>query len=285
MENRNYKIFFSDLDETLLVNYHVPNFNREAIKKCREKGTKFVVASGRQTELIEDILQEIGTYNLENEYSICYTGLVIVENKNSKILNINSLPRDIIQKLIYFGNNYDIDIMVYTLKKLYYFKTHKDSIEILKKIDEDATYKILNSLDINQINEEEKLIKITFSKNDEEFLKDLKKEMKEKLDYYDQLDIFFSSGRYMEINPKGINKGYAIKWLCDYLKIDIKDAIAIGDNYNDIPMIKAAGLGCCVASAEDDVKKISDYVCEKDYAHGAVAEVIEKFILNPSQGK
>ncbi len=278
-------MFFWSLDETLLVNYHVPNFNRDAIKKCREKGTKFVVASGRQTELIEDILQEIGTYNLENEHSICYTGLVIVENKNSEILNIRSLPRDIIQKLIYFGNNYDIDIMVYTLKKLYYFKTHKDSIEILKKIDEDATYKILTDLDLNQIKEEEKLIKITFSKNDLDFLKGLKKEMKEKLDFYNELEIFFSSGRYMEINPKGINKGYAIKWLCDYLNIDIKDSIAIGDNYNDIPMIQAAGLGCCVASAEDDVKKISDYVCEKDYSHGAVAEVIEKFILNPSENK
>ena len=151
MENRNYKIFFSDLDETLLVNYHVPNFNREAIKKCREKGTKFVVASGRQTELIEDILQEIGTYNLENEYSICYTGLVIVENKNSKILNINSLPRDIIQKLIYFGNNYDIDIMVYTLKKLYYFKTHKDTYNptiaiILHDIQKRIMMKYLNKV-------------------------------------------------------------------------------------------------------------------------------------------
>ncbi len=133
--------------------------------------------------------------------------------------------------------------------------------------------------------EEEKLIKNTFSKNDLDFLKGLKKEMKEKLDFYNELEIFFSSGRYMEINPKGINKGYAIKWLCDYLNIDIKDSIAIGDNYNDIPMIQAAGLGCCVASAEDDVKKISDYVCEKDYSHGAVAEVIEKFILNPSENK
>ena len=45
--------------------------------------------------------------------------------------------------------------------------------------------------------------------------KNLKKEMKEKLDFYEQLDILFSSGKYLEINPYGVNKltglnGYVI---------------------------------------------------------------------------
>ena len=106
--------------------------------------------------------------------------------------------------------------------------------------------------------------------------------MKKELDVHDEIDMFLSSGRYMEINPKGINKGYALKWLCNYLNIDIKESIAIGDNYNDIAMIKEAGLGACVSSSEDDIKKISNYICKKDYFEGAVAEVIDKFILNPS---
>ena len=49
---------------------------------------KFVVALRRQTELIEDILQEIGTNNLTHEYSICYSAFVIIENKGLKILII-----------------------------------------------------------------------------------------------------------------------------------------------------------------------------------------------------
>ena len=56
-EEKNYKIIFSDLDETLLVNQQVPDFNIESIKKCREKGTKFEVATGRSTELIQEILK------------------------------------------------------------------------------------------------------------------------------------------------------------------------------------------------------------------------------------
>ena len=45
-------------------------------------------------------------------------------------------------------------------------------------------------------------------------------------------------------------------------------------------MIKIAGLGCAVKSAHDEIKKVSKYICEKDYLEGSVKEVIEKFILN-----
>ena len=42
-----YELMLSDLDETLLVNHHVPEFNVEAIKKARKHGLKFVPATGR----------------------------------------------------------------------------------------------------------------------------------------------------------------------------------------------------------------------------------------------
>ena len=72
----------------------------------------------------------------------------------------------------------------------------------------------------------------------------------------------------MEINTKGIDKGFAVKWMCDYLKIDIKDTMAIGDNYNDVSMIETAGVGIVVANGNDDVKKIASYVCEKTNRSG-----------------
>ena len=69
-------------------------------------------------------------------------------------------------------------------------------------------------------------------------------------------------------------------WLSIYLNIDIKETIAIGDDYNDESMMKEAGLSCCVKSGMEEIKKISKYICQKDYFEGSVKEVIEKFILN-----
>ena len=87
-------------------------------------------------------------------------------------------------------------------------------------------------------------------------------------------------GQFLEINSFGVNKGEALKWLSNYLNIDVKQTIAIGDDYNDESMLKEAGLSCCVKSAHDDIKKVCKYVCQKDYFEGSVKEVIEKFILN-----
>ena len=80
-----YRLMFSDLDETLLVNHHVPKMNQEAILKAREQGLKFVPCTGRAFNMIPEILKEIGTYDQEGEYSLCFNGGLIVENKNNKI--------------------------------------------------------------------------------------------------------------------------------------------------------------------------------------------------------
>ena len=56
------------------------------------------------------------------------------------------------------------------------------------------------------------------------------------------LDVSYSSNRYIEFNHQGVNKGQGLKKLADILGVDIKDTIAVGDNFNDLSMIKVAGL-------------------------------------------
>lgn len=55
--------------------------------------------------------------------------------------------------------------------------------------------------------------------------------------------------------------------------------IAIGDEQNDIPMIREAHVGVAVKNGIQELKAAADYVTENDNNHDAVAEVIEKFIL------
>ena len=64
-----YRLMFSDLDETLLVNHHVPKMNQEAILKAREQGLKFVPCTGRAFNMIPDILKEIGRIVKDKETS------------------------------------------------------------------------------------------------------------------------------------------------------------------------------------------------------------------------
>ena len=58
-----------------------------------------------------------------------------------------------------------------------------------------------------------------------------------------------------------------------------EEMIAIGDGYNDLPMIEYAGLGIAMANAPEGVKQKSDYTTENSNNNDGIAEVIEKFVL------
>lgn len=83
---------------------------------------------------------------------------------------------------------------------------------------------------------------------------------------------------FLEIFPKDVNKGAALKALTKVLKLNIDETIAMGDRDNDIPMLKIAGKGIAMGNALPDVKKSSEYVTT-DNNHSGVGKAIEKFVL------
>ena len=269
-----YRIMFSDLDETLLVNHHVPKVNQEAIFKAREKGLKFVPCTGRAFNMIPEILKEIGTYDQEGEYSLCFNGGLIVENKNNKILHFKGLEFDIAKKIFENARNLDVCVLVFTLDCCYIF--HADENEIERKIAQKAKFEVIEDYNLDFL-KDEKIAKKKKEKRDMDFLKSLETKLPQSIK--ETCSVAFSSGRYMEMNTKGVDKGYGMRWLVNYLGYDMDETIGIGDNYNDVEMIKTAKLGCAVACANDDIKELAQYVTEKDYDEGAVSEVVEKFIL------
>ena len=108
------------------------------------------------------------------------------------------------------------------------------------------------------------------------YLKKIEDDLK---DITGDLDVSYSSNRYIEFNHQGVNKGQGLKKLADILGVDIKETIAIGDNFNDLSMIKVAGLGVGVQNTVEDMKKECDVITKATNNENAVAEVISKYIL------
>ena len=271
----NYKIIFSDLDKTLLINNHIPDFNLESIQKARELGVKFVISTGRDLSVVTSLLKELDTLNMENEYTVCCSGSKIYENKDNKLIYIKYLDDNIVSEIFEFGKNYpDMFIIFDTLEGVYIYNEEKIDIK-----NDFGTYKY-KKLEKLEDKKDLKIIRIVFSCKNGVYLNKILNEIKNKKLFDNKVDYFLTQNQFLEFNVLGVNKGEALKWLCNYLKIDISESIAIGDSFNDESMIKIAGLGACVKSADDYIKKISKYVCEKDYFEGSVKEVIEKFVLN-----
>lgn len=269
-----YRLVFSDLDETLLAGHRVPDMNKEAIMRLKENGIKFVPATGRAYNMIGDILNDINTYDKEDEYSICFNGCLIVENKNNKILHFKGLDYELAEEIFYKANDYDVCVLVFTLDCCYIFRA--DPLEVQRKIDQKAPFKVIDDFDISFL-KNDKIAKVLFERRDMDYIMGIRDDLYPL--YKDKVSITSSSERYLEFNALNINKGTGVLWLANYLGVSVEECAAIGDSHNDIEMIQMAGLGACVLNAHDDVKAITDVLIEKDYLDGAVKEFIDNYIL------
>ena len=96
-------------------------------------------------------------------------------------------------------------------------------------------------------------------------------------EFIDELEIY-DSGFALHVTDKRVNKGSSLKRLCEKNGINMDNVMAIGDSENDEDFLKEVGVKVAVGNADESLKKISTYVCEKNFGDG-VAEAIEKFAL------
>lgn len=272
-----YKLIACDLDETLLDDDHLCcQRNIDAIIKAKEEyGIKFVPATGRGYASIVRELKAVGLYDLPNEYVISFNGGALTENKGDVLLSFKGLPFEKTKEIFTFGLQCDVCIHVYTQNQLYVFNISESENQRILNQGVECQILTNNSMDFLQ---DIPISKILFQNTDVPYLMTLEPQMKDITDGC--VAVSYSSNRYIEFNALGVDKGQGLIDLAKLLHIDIKDTIAVGDNYNDMAMLKVAGLSIAAANAVEDVKKACDYVTVANNNEGVVAELIEKFIFN-----
>ena len=268
-----YRIIVSDLDETLLNSSKtVSDENRAAIRAAREMGVRFVPASGRGYRSMERTLRELDLYDRAGEYVISFNGGAITENRGNRLLHFRGLPFQEAEELYRRGMDYEVCIHVYTIDTVYVYNFLPWERDFLR-----GRMEVVEVQDRNlDFLRGQEIVKCLYMNTNHEYLTGIARDLS---DITGDMDVSYSSNRYLEFNRKGVNKGSGLRRLAELLGVDMRDTIAIGDNYNDLTMIQAAGLGVGVGNTVGELKPLCDYVTAADYNHSAVAEVIRKFVL------
>ncbi|QIL46428.1 HAD family phosphatase [Vagococcus coleopterorum] len=270
-----YKLVVSDIDETLITKDGVVTpENIAAIQAVQDKGITFMLATGRSFNDFQRILTDLGTVGLEKHYSISYNGGVITENKNNKILYKNALEQDFVHQIFEIGATYD-GVLIH-LFALHHTFTYRMTESERNFMDNPFQLEELTDANLDFLGDME-ILKINFQADDMEQLRAIHQQLPQEV--ISNHDINYSSGRYLEFNPKGINKGEAVRVVAKEMGITPSEILCIGDNINDLSMVRYAGTGVSVANGVPELKEIADHICDNDHNNSAVAEAFNHFVL------
>lgn len=271
-----YKLVCMDMDGTLLNdNKQVSERTIKAIEKAHKLGVKVVIATGRIFVSARFYGDLIGV----NAPIIASNGAYVREKDEDRAIYEEGLGEENYDLVLGVLKKYDIvpqfytEDTIYTEKLIYSSLTYKNANKMLPT-NRQVNIQIVK--DWKKIFGEEKprILKVMAVDSDGEKIKKAKAEFI-KLNRFQVVSSFKNS---FEVMSNTTSKGNALKKLCDYYKISRNEIISIGDNENDISMIKYAGLGVAMGNAELEVKEIADYITSSNEEDG-VAKVIEKFIL------
>lgn len=272
-----YKMVCIDMDGTLLdKNKKISKENKEVIKELHKKGVEIVVTTGR-------------IYNNAAYYShllgvespvIAANGAIVREKHTNKVIYENPISTEECIKLVEALYEMKMYFHFYTLDSIYCSNKFTEVVTKLymtKQVGYDnlkINYYIIKDIEKWKkffVENNGKITKcIVFSMNPQKIII-LKKRLKD----FGGVVYYGAGKRSVEINNKGVSKGYAVKALADHYGFKREEIVCIGDNENDVSMIEYAGLGVAMGNAIPEVKNVADYITDTN-AKSGVAKAIKK---------
>lgn len=83
---------------------------------------------------------------------------------------------------------------------------------------------------------------------------------------------------FVEVVDPAVNKGEALAFVAQRHGVSLGETLAVGDAWNDVPLLDAAAIGVAMGSAPPELRAHADHLVA-DVAHDGVAEAIERYVL------
>ncbi len=274
-----YKLICIDLDGTLLDShtlenkYMVSEVNKKAILDALDAGIQVAIVSGRPncftTRIRSQISDQLGHITFNGAYyrvgnkTQTFPIDTTATKRLANIVKENQMGAYFKNKNLSLYTKADNGILDYDNYKAE--TPLKDQMDMRYHVDVDAYLqtKEMEVLKIMVLNEEESV----FQKVSKEIMADTS-----------GLRVF-QYPDFLEMSSIHTSKGNAVVNVCKELDIDMKDVVCIGDNYNDIPMFKVAGLSVAMGNAVTEIQELCDVVT-KTNKEGGVAHAIYEYVLN-----
>ena len=271
MTKRDYRLVCSDIDGTILNSQGIlTERTRKAILALKQQGIPVVLVSARPPQGISCFYEALW----EESPPVCaYSGGYIV--LDGQVVFNRTIPLELTKQICDITRRHPVHTSLYQAEHWYVEAMDKEASWEAEAIGFDPEIAEQDKLFEEWTRchtEPNKLLCIGQAEEISRLQKVLLRQFGTKL------NISLSKATYLEIMPLGVTKAEAVKVLCSRMGIVPEQMIAFGDHFNDLAMLREAGLGIAMGNSPAEIQRAADMVAKTNDEDG-VAEILERLFL------
>jgi Cof subfamily protein (haloacid dehalogenase superfamily) len=240
----------------------------EAVGRMHEAGIAGCIVTGRMYRASIPFARKLGF----DTPLICYQGAAIIDPSSDEILQHFSVPNDVVRELIANAESEGMHLQLYRNDE--YFCEERNRFSELYASLAGTQPVVLPSLrEAFAFSESTKAVIVADAPDAERYAKQLKEKLGARA------YVTRSLPEFVEVLNPVVDKGEALRFVATRLGVTMEETVAIGDSWNDAPMLEAAGFGIAMGSAPAELRDVAKAVVA-DVAHDGVAEAIDRYVLS-----
>lgn len=266
-----YKIVFSDIDGTLLTDKQIVlDSTKRAVQELLLRDIPFVLVSARMPEAILPLAEGMGV----EIPIIAYSGALVLLADGEEIANQPMPLLEATKIIAYIEKMYPQALLNFYAGHIWYVRDRSDE---RVTVEEGVTGVQAVESDYSKLLREgflpHKLLVIA----EPDLCAQMEIELRAQ---FPTLNIVRSAGHLLEIMGGGISKATGIQAMLQCFGIQASEAIAFGDNYNDLEMFHYVGCAVAMGNAPEDVKHEAQVVTATNNEDG-ISKFLQKINLVP----
>lgn len=268
------KLIATDLDGTLMFTDHLTVTRRtyDALKSAHNMGVKIAITTGRPLALIDNVTNQLPFA----DYVVYANGACVFDRNLNKVIYSNLIPNDKARDAIKYFLDNRVFFEIYIDGESHYQLGTEDLFDNTgfpqEFIDEVMTT-MTGHNDLLEYVADKGIEKITlYSVKDCDF-----KKYEQKLLSLN-LTVASSFKGNLEATNSNVDKGQAVKGICDIMGITADNTMTFGDAGNDIPMLKFARYSFAMGNGTEECKASAKFIAPSN-ADDGLAQMVEKYVL------
>lgn len=266
------KLLALDVDGTLVGrDLKISSRVREAIARMQRAGIQACLVTGRMYRATLPFARELRL----SAPVVCYQGAAVIDPASDEVLVHEVLAADVVADVIGFCEAEHMHLQLYRNDE-YYAEARNRFSELYASLAMHEPVVVASLRETFAYSGSTKGVVVADASDAQRFEGELRQRLGERA------YVTRSLPEFVEVLNPAVDKGDALRFVAGRLGVGMDEVAAIGDSWNDAPLLRASAFGIAMGSAPQELKACAQAIVG-DVEHDGVAEAIDRYVLGAAE--